>query len=105
MKNYQQGFYISQLKDIASEQNNALEHVYLEIKKLSFVYAVKEGDRSTNVKILQNFNHVTVILSTNESDSRSVSASFDIDEKRGVYALYYTYVNEPNINRYAVHGG
>ena len=75
---------------------------------LHYVWNGQEGDRSTNVKILQNFNHVTVILSTSESDSRSVSASFDIDEKRGIYALYYTYVNEPNItiqDRSAIHYG
>lgn len=68
----------------------------------------KEDDRGTNVTILQSFNHVTVILSTIESDSRSVSASFDIDEKKGVYALYYTYVNEPQItiqDRSAIHYG
>lgn len=53
MNNYQQGFYISQLKDIASEQNNALEHVYLEIKKLSFVYAVKKGDELAIMVTLQ----------------------------------------------------
>ena len=75
---------------------------------LHYVWNGQEGDRTTSVKILQSFNHVTVILSTSESDSRSVSASFDIDEKRGIYALYYTYVNEPNItiqDRSAIHYG
>ena len=75
---------------------------------LHYVWNGQEGDRSTSVNILQSFNHVTVILSTSESDSRSVFASFDIDEKRAVYALYYTYVNEPNItiqDRSAIHYG
>lgn len=29
MKNYQQGFYVSQLRGIAGEQNNALVHIIL----------------------------------------------------------------------------
>ncbi len=53
MKNYQQGFYISQLKDIASDQNKALQYVYLKIKKLSFVYAVKKGDELAIMMKLQ----------------------------------------------------
>lgn len=75
---------------------------------LHYVWNGMEGDRDTSVKILQSFNHVTVILSTIESDSRSVSASFDIDEKKGIYALYYTYVSEPQItiqDRSAIHYG
>lgn len=68
----------------------------------------QEGTRPTQVKIIQSFNHITVLLSTEESNSRSVASSFDIDDKRGIYNLYYTYVNEPLINiqdRSSIHYG
>jgi len=68
MKNYQQGFYVSQLKDIASEQNKALEYVYLEIKKLSFVYAVKKGDELAIMMKLQ--------LHKNSSGSKQTNLLF-----------------------------
>ncbi len=75
---------------------------------LHYVWNGKEGDRTTSVKILQSYNYITVLLATCESESRSVSASFDIDEKKGIYALYYTYVNEPHIiiqDKSAIHYG
>ena len=75
---------------------------------IHYMWNGDEGERPTIVKICQSFNHVNVILSTSESDSRSVSAEFDIDEKRGIYSLYYTYVNEPQItiqSRSAIHYG
>ena len=49
-----------------------------------------------------------VKLETIESSSRSVAASFDIDERRGIYDLYYTYINEPLItiqDRSKIHYG
>ena len=68
MKNYQQGFYVSQLKDIASDQNKALQYVYLEIKKLSFVYAVKKGDELAIMMKLQ--------LHKNSSGSKQTNLLF-----------------------------
>lgn len=68
----------------------------------------KEGDRDTTVIIIQTFNHIVVKQGTKESTSRSVAASFDIDEHRGVFDLYYTYVNEPKItiqDRSKIHYG
>ena len=65
MKNYLQGFYISQLKDIASDQNNALQYVYLEIKKLSFVYAVKKGDELAIMMKLQLHKNTSGVKQTN----------------------------------------
>ena len=65
MKNYQQGFCVSQLKDIASEQNKALEYVYLEIKKLSFVYAVKKGDELAIMMKLQLHKNTSGSKQTN----------------------------------------
>ena len=68
MKNYQQGFYVSQLKDIASDQNKALQYVYLETKKLSFLYAVKKGDELAIMMKLQ--------LHKNSSGSKQTNLLF-----------------------------
>ena len=65
MNNYQQGFYVSQLKGIAGEQNNALEHINLEIKKLSFVYAVKKGDELAIMMKLHLHKNTSGIKQTN----------------------------------------
>lgn len=68
----------------------------------------QEGVRQTRVEIKQSFNHILVLLSTVESNSHSVTSSFDIDDKRGICNLYYTYVNEPHVNiqdRSAIHYG
>ena len=67
-----------------------------------------EGDRDTIVNIIQSFNHIVVKLGTIESKSRSVAASFDIDESRGISDLYYTYINEPDVtiqDRSQIHYG
>lgn len=56
-----------------------------------------EGDRDTTITIIQSFDHIVVKLGTVESTSRSVAASFDIDEHRGISDLYYTYINEPKV--------
>lgn len=47
MENYRQGFYDRKLGLIASEQNEALENVYVQINKLKFLNAVKRGDEIT----------------------------------------------------------
>ena len=65
MNNYQQGFYISQLKDIASDQNKALQYVYLEIKKMSFLYAVKKGDELAIMMKLHLHKNSSGIKQTN----------------------------------------
>lgn len=76
--------------------------------KIHYIWDGKEGERETKVKITQSFNHIVITLATEESVSRSILAGFDIDDKRGIYDLYYTYVNEPKItiqNRSAIHYG
>jgi len=49
MENYQQGVYDRRLGQIASEQNEALENVYFQLKKMKFVNAVKKGNELTIV--------------------------------------------------------
>lgn len=47
MENYHQGVYDRRLGQIASEQNEALENVYFQLKKMKFVNAVKKGNEIT----------------------------------------------------------
>ena len=65
LENYQQGFYISQLKDIALEQDKSLENVYLQIKKLSFEYAIKRGDELAVMMKLQLHKNSSGVKQTN----------------------------------------
>ena len=47
MENYQQGVYDRRLGQIASEQNESLENLYFQFKKMKFVNAVKKGNEIT----------------------------------------------------------
>lgn len=47
MDNYQQCVYDRRLSQVASEQNEALENVYFQLKKIKFVNAVKKGNEIT----------------------------------------------------------
>lgn len=44
MENYHQTVYDRKLGLVASEQNEAMENVYFQIKKLKFINAVKKGN-------------------------------------------------------------
>lgn len=47
MENYHQTVYDRKLGLIASEQNEAMENVYFQLKKMKFVNAVKKGNELT----------------------------------------------------------
>ena len=47
MENYHQAVYDRKLGLIASEQNEAMENVYFQLKKMKFVNAVKKGNELT----------------------------------------------------------
>lgn len=49
----------------------------------------------TEISITQTFLNVQVKIRTNESRSRSIVASFDIDKDRGLEQLIYSYINIP----------
>lgn len=49
MENYHQAVYDRKLGLIASEQNEAMENVYFQLKKMKFVNAVKKGSEITIV--------------------------------------------------------
>ena len=59
------------------------------------------------INITQSFFHIQVKIKTNESKSRSIVASFNIDKERGLQQLIYTYQNEPdaNISESEIHYG
>lgn len=44
MENYQQGVYDRRLSQIASEQNEALDNVYFQLKKIKLINAAKKGN-------------------------------------------------------------
>lgn len=52
--------------------------------------------KNIQVTIRQTFLSVQITVQTNESTSRSICCSFDIDEKRGRQHLIYSYLNESN---------
>lgn len=47
MENYQQSVYDRRLGQIASEQNDALENIFFQIKKIKLVSAIKKGNEIT----------------------------------------------------------
>ncbi|MBN4081174.1 hypothetical protein JYT44_02295 [Caldithrix abyssi] len=49
----------------------------------------------TEIVIKQSFFHMSIKLKTGESESFSNSASFDIDNERGISQLFYSYTNYP----------
>lgn len=65
MENYQQGVYDRRLVQIASEQNEALENSYFQIKKMKFVNAVKKGN---DITILMRTDLQKNIANVKQSD-------------------------------------
>ena len=65
------------------------------IGTLEFDYDGKHQKKKTEICIKQDFFRTIIKLKTNESESISVSAQFDIDEDRGIKRLFYNYQNEP----------
>jgi hypothetical protein len=60
------------------------------------------------VFITQNFFNVQIKTKTDESNSYSTCASFDIDRERGLQQLFYSYQNNPKAtvrNRSEIHYG
>lgn len=50
---------------------------------------------SISIQITQTFFNTQIKIQSNESNSFSVAASFDIDKERGLQQLYYSYINTP----------
>lgn len=61
---------------------------------LKFDYDGKQEKKKTELCIKQDFFRTTIKLKTDESESISVTAQFDIDKDRGIKRLFYSYQNE-----------
>lgn len=61
----------------------------------------KSENRSIHieVEIKHNFFNIQIRLKTNESKSRSICGSFDIDEDRGLRQLFYSFENIPEATK------
>lgn len=57
----------------------------------------QSSEKAVKLTIKQSLFHILVIMKTNESLSRSCSASFNIDELRGENEIIYSYFNQPSI--------
>lgn len=54
------------------------------------------SEKPMSIKIKQTFLHVQVSIKTNESWSKTIGGSFDVDEENGFSSLIYSYLNTPN---------
>lgn len=57
----------------------------------------KEIEKSIQLTIRQSLFHIQFLIKTDESISRSCSASFNIDKLRGENEVIYSYSNQPSI--------
>ena len=64
---------------------------------LRYCYEGKSYEKQIEASIKQDLFHLQILIKTNESESKSCCASFNIDEFRGERELFYTYMNIPNI--------
>ena len=55
----------------------------------------EDKSKKVSVDIRQTFLYIVVKLRSNESTSLSICGAFNIDEKRGIKQLLYSYQNEP----------
>ena len=58
----------------------------------------EDRTRKVSVDIKQTFLSIVVRFRSKESNSLSFCSSFNIDEKRGIKQLIYSYQNDPNAN-------
>ncbi len=64
---------------------------------IKYNYAGKDSSRKIKVHIKQTFISVLVKFETKESTSKNFCGSFNIDKKRDIRQLIYSYFNEPSI--------
>ena len=61
LENYHQGTYEKQITQMVKEQNEALENLFFNIKKMKFISAKKSGDEITiNMKVWPEKNEAKV---------------------------------------------
>lgn len=54
------------------------------------------SEKPMSIKIKQTFLHIQVSVKTDESWSKTIGGTFDVDEDNGFSSLIYTYLNTPN---------
>ena len=74
LENYHQGTYEKQITSMVKEQNEALEKVYFNIKKLKFVSAKKSGDDIT----------IVMRVWSDKNEAKVKQADFTIHFKDGI---------------------
>jgi len=63
--------------------------------KIFYKEEEKDKSRAVSVDIKQTFLYIVVHFCSKESESLSFCGSFNIDEKRGIRQLIYSYQNDP----------
>ena len=63
---------------------------------INYSWNDKENNKDIHLTIHQTFLWIQIIIETDESKSRSICGSFDIEKMRGRQHLIYSYRNEPN---------
>lgn len=63
---------------------------------ISYNWNNTDNSKDINLTIRQTFLRIQIIIETDESKSRSICGSFDIEKMRGRQHLIYSYLNEPN---------
>ena len=66
------------------------------IISINYSWNDKENNKDIHLTIHQTFLWIQIIIETDESKSRSICGSFDIEKMRGRQHLIYSYLNEPN---------
>lgn len=75
---------------------------------LRYNWKGQEGEKTIKLIIRQSLFHIQFTITTDESISRSCSASFNIDESRDENEVIYSYYNQPSIthrNHSPIHYG
>lgn len=53
-------------------------------------------EKPMTISIRQTFLHIQVFVKTDESWSKTIGGSFDVDEENGFNSLIYSYINTPD---------
>lgn len=75
---------------------------------LKYYWDDRWQEKDMRMHIKQTFLHVQVSVYTNESWSKTIGGTFDVDEENGFNSLIYTYLNNPNasvLDRSPIHYG
>lgn len=66
--------------------------------EILFEYKKKSCKKKVKLRVIQSFFHIVVKAKTDESNSNSICASFNIEEEKDICQLFYTYQSIPDAN-------